>query len=111
MIQGIDDGDVRVDLNGAAIEDGRAVLPLAHGVHGGLVKERITGKNLERLNGAVGGNDGLQLNSSFATKLNANGGIARFDAVSKTSGVDVADGDAWRLLRMGVFADIGTLGN
>ena len=74
-VQGIDDGDVGVYLNGVIVEQGWGVAPLANRVEGRLVKNRITRDGLERLNGAVGGDDGLKFNTGFATELNSQCGV------------------------------------
>jgi hypothetical protein len=90
MMERIDDGDVGVDFNGLAIEDGGRVLPAADGVDGGLEEEWIAGEYLERLDRAVGGDDGAELHCGLPMKLYTQVRIDRLDASDKTRRIEVA---------------------
>ena len=74
------DGDVGVDFNGLAVEDGGAVAPLSDGVERGLVEERIAANDLQGLNGAVGGDDGAEFDVAAAAHLFWQSGVDGLDA-------------------------------
>ena len=68
MLGGVNHGDVSVDFDGLAVENRRPIPPLPNGFHRGLVKERITHNNLQRLNGALGPDDGSQFHVTIAVQ-------------------------------------------
>jgi len=65
-IEFVDYGDVRVDFDGVAIEEGGFVTPLAHGVESGLIKHGVAFEELQGANGAVGGDDGVKFDAALA---------------------------------------------
>jgi len=92
--QGVDDRDVRVDLDGSAVEGSGAVAPLADGSKRGLEKERIAGNDFQRLDRAVHGDDGVKFHAAFAADLNGEGRIDGLDAVEEFALLDeAADSD------------------
>ena len=58
VLQRVDDGDVRFDLHGLAVENGGAITPLAHRIDGGSQEQRIAADHLQGLDRSVGGDDG-----------------------------------------------------
>jgi hypothetical protein len=92
--QGVDDRDVRVDLDGLAVEGSGAVAPLADGSKRGLEKERIAGNDFQRLDRAVHGDDGVKFHAAFAADLNGERRIDGLDAVDQFALLDeAADSD------------------
>ena len=87
MVEGVDDGDVGVDLDGLAVEDGRAITPLVDGGGGGTDEERITGDDFDELHAAVSGDDGVEFDAPFAVKLDGEKGIGGLDAIDKHGGL------------------------
>jgi len=57
MLERINHGDVGLDLDRLAIENGGTVAPLTHGVGGGLQEERVAADHLQGLDRPVGGDD------------------------------------------------------
>jgi hypothetical protein len=105
MVQLVDHGDVSVDFHGISIEEGGFVTPLPDGVESGLIKQRVALNELERTNGAVGGDDGVKLDGSFAAHLARKRGINGFDAVNEHGGIEMAEvenGRRWRARNRGL---------
>lgn len=99
MAQGVDDRDVGVDFDGAAVEDGGAVAPLANGRKSGLDEQGIAGDNFERFDGAVGGDEGVKFDAAFATNLPWKRGIDGLNTVDELGHLDgFADGTTLGLL-------------
>lgn len=69
LLQGVNDGDVRVDFDGLAVENRRAVAPLTDRIERGLHKKWIAIGHLQGLDRAVDGNDGVQFDAAFAADL------------------------------------------
>ena len=84
-VQCVDDGDVRVDFDGLAIEDRWAIAPLADGAECGLDEERIAGDHFQGLNRAVGGYDGMKFDAPFSAKLHSQWRIDWFYAANEHS--------------------------
>lgn len=80
MLQAVGDGDERIYFHRLTVEKRRPVTPLAYGVQGGLQKERIAAYHLQRLYGAVCGDNCSQFHATFAMDLFRERGIARLDA-------------------------------
>ena len=111
MGQGVDDRDVSVDLDGLAMECGRAVAPLADSREGGLDKERIAGENFERLDGAIGGNDGAEFDAAFAASLDGEGRIDWLNAIEELGFLDdSAQSDHTRLRSACLFGRLRSAG-
>jgi hypothetical protein len=81
MGEGVDDGDVGLDLNGLTVEDGGAVAPVADGIECGTNQERVAGNYFERLNGAVSSDDGAEFHATLTAELSSQRRIDRFDAM------------------------------
>lgn len=81
--QGVDDGDVGVDFDGLAVEDGGAIAPLTDGIESRLNQERIARDGFQHLDGAVGGNDGVEFDAAFAVELNGDVRIKWLDAANQ----------------------------
>jgi len=100
MLQRVDHGDVRLDLDGLAVENGGTVAPLAHGVGGGLQEERVAAYDLQRLNRAVRRDDCVHFHLAFAMNLPRECGIDGLDAVEQHRRFEVTDEDThWRSRR------------
>jgi hypothetical protein len=65
----VDYGDVGVDFDGAPIQHGRFVSPLANGVERRLIKHRVAVEELQGANCAVGADYSAELYVAFATGL------------------------------------------
>jgi hypothetical protein len=91
VMKGVEDGDVRVDFDGLAVEDGGAVAPFADCGERGLVEEWIARDDFQGLDGAVGRNDGVQFDAAFAAELFRQSGIEGVNATREQSRLDRTD--------------------
>ena len=91
VIESIDYGDVGVDFDGETVEDGGFVAPLADGIEGRLVEECVAFQHLERTDGAVGGDDGVEFYCAFVADLKGERWVSGLDAPSEHGGIDVGD--------------------
>jgi len=94
-------GDVRVDFDGASIEQSGFVTPLAHGIESGLIKQGVAFEGLQRANCAVGADEGVEFDAAFAAGLTGQRGENGLHAMNEHGRVDVCDvhdpgcGDVW----------------
>ena len=79
--ESVDHGDVGLDLNGLAVEDGGVVAPVADSIECGTNQERVAGDHFERLNGAVSSDDGAEFHAALAAELPRQRRIDRLDAM------------------------------
>lgn len=83
-----------VYLDRAAVQDCRFIAPLADSGESGLIEQRIAGNHFERLNGAVGGDDGAKFDAAFTSHLFGKRRIDWFDTEGKHCWLELADGYA-----------------
>ena len=88
MAQGVNDGDVGVDLDGLVVEKRRLVAPLLDGAERGLNKHRITGDDFQRFDVTVCSDDCLQFNAPFAVNGFGEERVDRLNAINKPCGLD-----------------------
>ena len=91
MVEFVDYGDVGVDFDGETVEDCGFVAPLADGVEGRLIEECVAFQDLERTDGAVGGDDGVEFYCAFVADLKGERWVSGLDAVNEHGGIDVSD--------------------
>ena len=100
VVEGIDDGDVGIYLDGLAVEIGRAIAPLADGIERGWVEQWVAREDFERLDRAVGGDDGVEFDVGLVTKNDAESRKCRLDAVDQESRFDVTHRNAGWFVRI-----------
>src|SRR5438309_7539048 len=83
VLRGVNHGDVRINLDGLAVENRRPVAPLTDRFLRGKVEKWIACNNLERLNCAVCADDGTQFHTAFSMCLSCERGVHRLDAVNE----------------------------
>jgi hypothetical protein len=88
---------VRVDFDGAPIEEGGFVTPLAHGAESRWIKYGIAFDDLQGANCAVDADEGMKFDAAFATGLAGQRGENGLHAMNEHGRVEVCDvHDAWR---------------
>ena len=87
----VDYGDVCVDFDGVPVEEGGLVTPLAYGIQSRLIKQRIATDPLNRANGAIGCDDGLEFDAAFASVLPGQRGEDRLYAVYEYRRIEMRD--------------------
>ena len=98
VLKRINDGDVRLDLDGLAVENRWVVAPLSDGVLSGAKEERIAADRLQGLNRAVCRDDRAQFHLAFATSLSRERRIDGLDALDEHGLFEVRYKQAvWRL--------------
>src|SRR5579872_2492669 len=99
MLERIDDRDVRLDLDGLAVENSWVVAPLAHGIGCGLQEQRVSLDDLQRLDAAVGRDDSAQFDLAFAAGLYRERRISGLDAMDQHGRFQMCHKEAaWRFM-------------
>jgi len=80
VVEDVDDRDVGVNLDGLAVQVSGPIAPLVDRFEGGIVEQRIAGEDLERFDGTVGGDDGMEFDASFVMKSDGESRVDRFGA-------------------------------
>src|SRR5579871_2625271 len=78
-------GDLRLDLDGLAVEQVRLILPLLHGVGGGLGELRVTAESFDLRDGASLGDGGCQFDGAFHAHTERSGRIDRRNFLDQQS--------------------------
>jgi len=85
VVESVDDRDARIYFDGATVEDGGAIAPLADRGKRRLDEEGIAGDYFERFDRASGGDEGVKFHAAFAMDLDGEGRISGLDASDELS--------------------------
>ena len=89
MLKLEDDGDMRFDFDGLAVQDQWTIAPLEYRVVAVSNEQRVATDDFERANGAVGGDDGAKFDAALAVRHLGKDWISGFNAADEHGGVHV----------------------
>src|SRR5229473_3667733 len=94
MLHDVDHRDVRINLNGLAVQYRRLVAPLLYGFPGGRKEYWITGYDLQGPDGTVRSDDGPHFHAAFSARLSGEHRIHWFHAPDQHAWIELRFDDS-----------------